>query len=59
MAFRMPSNNAHDDKLAKYLLKRVQYDLQQVKGAELDASEISEDFMKPEFLKEIGSGASR
>ncbi len=43
-------------KLAKYLLKRVQYDLQQAKGAELDVTEISQDFIKPEFSRMIGSG---
>jgi len=51
-------NDSEDYELAKYLLRRLQYDLQRVKGAELDALEVSDDFMIPKFLKELGSGAT-
>ena len=44
-------------KLAKYLLKRLKCDLQQVKGGELDALEIPKDFPKPTLVKRVGVGA--
>jgi hypothetical protein len=44
-------NDLEEYRLAKYLLRRMQYDLQQVKGAELNASEVSKDFIKPELNK--------
>jgi serine/threonine protein kinase len=49
-------NDWEDYRLAKYLLRRMQYDLPRVEGAELDALEVSKDFMKPELIKKLGSG---
>jgi hypothetical protein len=43
--------------LAKYLLKRLICDLQQVKGGELDALEIPQDFPKPTLAGLMGDGA--
>jgi hypothetical protein len=44
--------------LAKHLLKRLKCDLQQVRGGELDASEIPKDFPKPMLEDhQVGAGA--
>ena len=51
-------NDSKEHKLGKYLLRRLQFELPQVKGGELDALEIPDDVVKPEFLKRIGSGAA-
>jgi serine/threonine protein kinase len=44
--------------LAKYLLKRLQFELPQVRGGELNAFKIPNDVAKPVLLKQIGSGAT-
>ena len=53
-----PPNNSEDYELAKHLLKRLQFDLRQMKGAELGALEIPEEVAKPVSLNKIGSGAA-
>jgi hypothetical protein len=54
----MMPNDSEEYKLAKYLMRRLQFELPQVKGAELDALEIPKDVAKPESLKQLGSGAA-
>ena len=49
--------DSKEHKLAKHLWKRLKCDLQQVKGAELDALEIPKDFPKPRLGKLMGTGA--
>jgi hypothetical protein len=44
-------NDSEGYELGKYLLRRLQFELPQVKGAELDALEIPKDVAKPVFLK--------
>jgi serine/threonine protein kinase len=50
-------NDSEGYELGKYLLRRLQFELPQVKGAEFDALEISKDVEKPVLSKPIGSGA--
>ena len=51
-------NDSEEYQLAKYLMRRLQFELPQVRGGELDALEIPDDVAKPVFLKRIGSGAA-
>jgi serine/threonine protein kinase len=51
-------NDFEECELAKHLLRRLQFELPQVKGAELDALEIPEDGIKPVFEKPLGRGAA-
>ena len=54
----MMSDDSEEYKLATHLLRRLQFELPQVKGAELDALEIPKNVSKPVFLKKIGTGAA-
>ena len=51
-------NDCEEYELATHLLRRLQFELPQVKGAELDALEIPKDGIKPVFEKPLGSGAA-
>ena len=54
----MMPDDSEEYELAKHLLRRLQFELPQVKGAELGALEIPKDVVKPVFLNKIGSGAA-
>jgi serine/threonine protein kinase len=51
-------NDSEGYELGKYLLRRLQFELPQVRGGELNAFEIPNDVAKPVLLKQIGFGAA-
>ena len=51
-------NDSEEYELAQHLLRRLQFELPQMKGAELDALDIPKDVAKPKILRKIGTGAA-
>jgi serine/threonine protein kinase len=54
----MMPDDSEEYELATHLLRRLQFELPEVKGAELDALEIPKDIVKPVFFEKIGFGAA-